>query len=246
MIVSLFGWNQQLFAKAAELEQIVSKADEIANAYHQMGWFSGSILLAQNGKVFHNKAYGFSNRGSKLKNTKDTRYNLGSIAKNFTAVLLLQQVEKGVLGLDDKLARFSLGFPKQVADKITLRHLLTHRSGFNDIFTAAYRDNPLAFDTLDKKLLLLRDAPLRFEPGSDYHYSNYGYIVLGKVLEKVTGKGFEMLLKEHIFKRLQMSDSTLDVNPSDTHQSLRYSFNYAGELKLCVGIKEHPGARRRN
>ena len=117
--------------------------------------------------------------------------------------------------------------------------MLNHTSGFADIFIANYREDQLAFDTLDKKLSLLKNAPLLFEPGSDYKYSNYGYIVLGAILEKASNKTFSRLLSENIFKRISLNDTAFTVDKSDTNQSSRYSYSYAGSLNY-VGVTEHP------
>jgi CubicO group peptidase (beta-lactamase class C family) len=196
--------------------------------------------LARDGDIFHQASFGFSNIESRIKNTSRTKYNLGSIVKNFTAVLILQQVDDKKLSLDDTLSRFDLGFPSEIASKITVRHLLYHRSGFDDIFTAQYRQNPMAFDTVDKKLALLRDKPLLFEPDTGHKYSNYGYVVLGAILEKVTKKPFKNLLNENIFNRVGLLNTAFLPSNVDKNQSTRYTYNYAGELK-DVGITEHAG-----
>lgn len=228
--------------KAATEDQasIVAEARIIAEAYYKLGWFSGSVLLAKDGHPIYQASFGMADRDSEIANHQDTKYNLGSIIKNYTAVLVLQQVENGAISLDDKLESFDLGFPSNVASKITVDHLLHHRSGFADIFTAEYRENQLAFDTIAKRLELLKDAPLLFEPGSERRYSNYGYVVLGAILENVTGKSFASLLQQCIFDRLGLEDSIYPYRASAKNQSLRYTFNYAGE-QVFVGVTEHHG-----
>ena len=171
----------------------------------------------------------------KRKNTVATKYNLGSIAKNFTTVLILQQVQAGKISLDDPLQSFGLGFPKDVAKNITIRHLLNHRSGFDDIFIGEYRQNQMAFDSIDKKLALLMDKPLLFTPGSDQKYSNYGYIVLGSILEKISHKSYPQLLDESIFKKLSMSGTTFLPTSGGKNQSTRYTYSHEGKL-VEVGI----------
>ena len=213
---------------------------KIAKAYEDLGWFSGTVLLAQDGKVFYQEAFGYADREKGIKNSIKTKYNLGSIMKHFTAVLVLQQIEKGTINFDNKLESFDLGFPVATAEKISIRHLLSHSSGFPDIFVAAYREDPLAFETLDKKLALLRDAPLLFEPGSESRYSNYGYIVLGAILEKVTGKSFELLLEEQILAPLKLRDSVFAHDALIKNGSQRYTFSYDGSQKF-VGVREHAG-----
>ena len=217
---------------------LVSEAKKIASAYSDLGWFNGTILLAKNGEPIFEASYGLANRESQTPNQLDTKYNLGSIMKHYTAVLVLQKVEDGTLNLDDTLDIFQLGFPQDIAGRITIRQLLHHRSGFADIFTAAYRENQLAFDTISKKLELLKNAPLVAEPDSKFHYSNYGYVVLGAILEKATGQTFKSLLKQNIFNRLGLQSSVYPYDKTAKNQSLRYSFNHAGEQKL-VGVTEH-------
>jgi len=225
-------------APAINQAHLVSVAKRITTAYSDLGWFNGTILVAKNGKPIFEASYGLADREDSIPNQLDTKYNLGSIMKHYTAVLVLQKVEDGTLSLDDTLETFRLGFPQNIAGRITVRQLLHHRSGFADIFTADYRENQLAFDTIDKKLTLLKNAPLIAEPDSKFHYSNYGYVVLGAILEKATGQSFESLLKRNIFNKLGLQNSVYPYNTATTNQSLRYTFNHAGEQKL-VGVTEH-------
>jgi len=222
------------------LINIAKSADLIASKYNQMGWFSGSVLLAKDGDVFFIKSYDNKSLIKSTKNSKHTKYNLGSIAKNFTKVLVLQQIESGTLRLNDSIDKFNLGFPKEISSKVTVESLLNHSSGFADIFTAEYRENQLAFDTLEKKLQLLQSQPLLFEPGTEHRYSNYGYIVLGSILERVTNLTFEQLLKREIFDRIDLKGTAFKVNPADKYQSTRYAYLYDDSIKE-VGIVEHPG-----
>lgn len=214
-------------------------ADNIAIQYQEMGWFSGNVLITKDGKEVFSSSYGFQDIEKELRNRTQSRFNLGSIMKDFTKVLILKQVEAGKLKLSDKLITFELGFKQLHAEKITIEHLLNHRAGFADIFVAEYRENQLAFDTLDKKLKLLIDTPLLFEPDSDYKYSNYGYVVLGVILEKVTGQSFEKLLANNIFNPAGMSSTTFKPMNYHEHQSIRYTYKYNNTLKR-VGVTEHP------
>lgn len=229
-------------AGAAESTQdsksIVAEARAIVGTYHELGWFSGSVLLARAGKPIFQASVGLADRESAMPNRLDTRYNLGSIIKNYTAVLLLQQVERGVINLDDDLDSFGLGFPAKAGRKITVRHLLNHQSGFPDAFPSEYRENPMSFRTIADKLALLRDAPLLFEPGTERRYSNYGYVVLGAILEKATGDSFASLLQKNIFDTLKLEDSVYPYRKGAPNQAIRYTFNYAKE-QVFVGVTEH-------
>lgn len=226
-------------AKPEKPPNLAETADNIARQYQQMGWFSGSLLITKDNKTVFSSSYGFQNVEEKIKNSTQSRFNLGSIMKDFTKVLILQQVETGKLKLSDKLVSFELGFEQANTDEITIEHLLKHSAGFADIFVAEYRQNQLAFDTLDKKLKLLFDTPLLFKPGTDQKYSNYGYVVLGAILEKVTMKSFEDLLKDNIFNQVGMSSTTFKPLNSHKHQSVRYTYQYDNMLRK-VGVTEHP------
>ncbi|QTH64056.1 serine hydrolase [Psychrosphaera ytuae] len=221
-------------------QDIINTAQDIASQYHQLGWFSGSILITKDNNEVFSAAYGYQNMNQAIPNSIQTRFNLGSIMKDFTKVLILQQVELGKLSLEDKLSQFDLGFQQDDAQHITIQHLLDHRSGLRDIFVAEYRQNPMVFDTLEKKLALLIDHPLLFVPGTERNYSNYGYVVLGIILEKVSGKPFGRLLQENIFDRAKMSSTTLTPIHDHQHQSTRYTYLYDSSLQY-VGVNEHPG-----
>ena len=97
------------------------------DAYHELGWFDGTVVVAKTGQPIYRNAVGLADRETASPNTIATKDNLGSIMKNYTAVLVLQQAELGVIGLDDNLDRFDLGFPSETARKITVRPLLHHR-----------------------------------------------------------------------------------------------------------------------
>lgn len=221
-------------------DKIAEVANEITNAYADMGWFNGTVLIKQHDKTLYHKSFGLADRAKGKRNQLETKYNLGSIAKDFTQVLVLQMVEQGKLSLDDTIGKFDLGFAPPIGNTVTIGHLLNHSSGFGDIFTPQYQANRMSYDTLEKKLQVLMNKPLLFAPGSSTRYSNYGYNVLGAIVQKVSGKGFEQLLKQNIFSPLGMKHTSLSPIKGETNQSLRYSLNYLGEQRF-VGVTEHPG-----
>lgn len=223
-----------------DLSKIKNTATDIVEQYNKLGWFSGTVLIAKDGKVFHRQQVGMQSQTLGVKNTANTRYNIGSIMKAFTAVLVLQQVQSGHLKTTDTLDKFKLGFTDPDTANITIEHLLTHRSGLPDIFNAQYRENPLAYETVTQRLHLLLDTTLLFEPGSQKKYSNYGYVVLGAILEKVTGQSFETLLNDNIFSPAKLANSSFKPLTNLPLQSTRYTYLYNNSLKE-VGITEHPG-----
>ena len=237
LIFLLFFASYSLALDSEDIKQdksvsLATIADSIAMQYQQMGWFSGALLITKDNEVEFASSYGFQNVEEKIKNSIQSRFNLGSIMKDFTKVLILQQVEAGKLKLSDKLVTFELGFKQPDADKITIEHLLNHSAGFADIFVAEYRQNQLAFDTLNKKIKILINNPLLYTPGTDRKYSNYGYVVLGVILEKVTGKPFEELLKNNIFNRVEMSSTTFRPVNYHEYQSVRYTFQYLSLIHI--------------
>lgn len=213
----------------APLAEIAAKTDEIAGAYASMDWFSGFVLLAKDGKPFFEKAYGYADRAQRIPNTANTKFVIGSINKDYTAVLVLQQIQRGVLAFDDRLAKFGLGFPAATADKITIRHLLTHTAGFGDIFIPAYLEDVRKYKTIDDMLPLLRDEPLAYEPGADQRYSNYGYIVLGAILEKISGRPFARLLDENIHAVTGCRNTHYATAEEIEDEARSYRFSVSGE-----------------
>ena len=198
-------------------QEIATEADKIAKAFEDLNWFSGVVMVARDGKPVFEKAYGLADIEKGIKNTPGTKFRIGSINKSYTSVLISQMVEKGKLSYDDKLSKFDLGFPAAVADKINIRQILTHSAGFADIFIPKYLDNIRDYKTIDDILPLLMNEPLIYEPGKNRQYSNYGYIVLGAILEKISGKPFGELLQENILDVISAKDTHYDIAENILH-----------------------------
>jgi CubicO group peptidase (beta-lactamase class C family) len=168
--------------------------------------FSGTVLIARGREVLFEQAYGYADRAFNVRNRVDTKFNLGSMGKMFTAVAILQLAQAGRLSLDDTLAKLVPGYPdKDIAARITVYQLLTHTSGLGDIFNEKYRDTPKdRLDTIQAHLALFAGQPLLFEPGTKWSYSNAGYIVLGLIIERVSGQSYYDYVRQHIFKPARM------------------------------------------
>ncbi|NRQ41584.1 serine hydrolase [Rheinheimera sp. YQF-2] len=215
---------------------------DLVQHYQQLNWFSGTVLVVKDNKVVTALAGGDANDETRTPITMQTRFDIGSVQKDLTAVLVLQAVDNKLLRLDDTLDKFSLGFANELVKNITVQHLLEHRSGFADIFTAEYRQNPAAFDSIDKKLAILKNTPLLFEPGTDRRYSNYGYIVLGAILEKVSGKSYWDLLQQNILVPARMTLTTEQLGQS-TALATPYHFNVnAKRVAVAANEQEHKSA----
>jgi CubicO group peptidase (beta-lactamase class C family) len=164
--------------------------------------FSGTALVAKNGQVLFEHAYGYADHAFNVPNKVDTKFNLGSIGKMFTGVSVLQLAQQGKFSLDDKLAKVLPDYPNQeIANRITLRQLLTHEAGLADFFGPEFMASSMEkFDTLESLVPLFVNKPLQFEPGTKWSYCNSCFIVLGLVIQHVSGESYYDYVREHIFK----------------------------------------------
>ncbi|HNU89453.1 MAG TPA: beta-lactamase family protein [Ferruginibacter sp.] len=185
------------------------KLAEIMNTYHRFNMFDGAVLVAENGKVVYKGAFGLANREWNIPNTTDTKFMIGSVSKPLTAILMLIQVQKGLVDLDKTISDYLPEFSKKNGSRITIRQLLSHSSGMpnydimKDFFPRISRQN----FTREEYIKLYMDSALVFEPGSGYYYSSWGYFTLGYIMERVTGKSYSQLMKEDIFDKLGMTGS---------------------------------------
>ncbi|MBV9075365.1 MAG: beta-lactamase family protein [Acidobacteria bacterium] len=177
--------------------------------------FSGAVLVARHGRPIFREAYGFADRDRKIANTPETRFRLGSMNKIFTAVAVLQLVQAGKIGLDDAVGKFIRDYPNQeVATKVKIKHLLTHTGGTGDIFGPEYDAHRNELRTLADYVKLYGNRGLDFEPGTNRAYSNYGFLLLGRIIEEVSGKSYDDYVQEHIFAPAGMTRT--GAEPEDT------------------------------
>jgi D-alanyl-D-alanine carboxypeptidase len=163
--------------------------------------FSGDVLIARRGKIALEKAYGLADRQKHLSNTLDTQFRIGSMNKMFTATAILQLVGEGKVELTAPIGKYLPDYPNHdVATKVTIRHLLTHTGGTGDIFTPEYEKHRLELRELSDYVRFFGSRGLAFEPGSKWAYSNYGFILLGAVIEKASGVSYYEYVRKHIFE----------------------------------------------
>ena len=198
-------------APASDAER-VSRLEQIAKSYTRDNAFMGTVLVAAGDKVLLNKGYGHADLEWNIPNAPDVEFRLGSVTKQFTAILILLLQQDGKLKISDPVSRYLPDAPK-AWEKITLSNLLGHTSGIPN-FTSqhefmTWRMNP---HTTDEELAFFRDRPLDFQPGAKFEYSNSNYEVLGAIVEKVSGKKYGDLLKQRIFDPLGMHDTGLDAD----------------------------------
>lgn len=197
--------------------------------------FSGQLLVSIKGEKVISKGFGMANYELNVPNTNKTRFRICSITKQFTAALIMQLTEKGLLSLDDTLDKYINDYPK--GDKVTIHHLLTHTSGIPD-----YEGDEEEYDRVFKKInhtveeLInrLKGFSYKFEPGEDYSYSNGGYTLLAYIIEKITNRSYKDNLQENIFNKLSMKDSGVDNNKKIISSKANgYCLNKDGDIINC-------------
>ena len=163
------------------------------------GEFSGAVLVARDGRTLFEGAYGLADRERGVPNTLLTQFRVGSMNKMLTAVAALQLVQGGRLGLDAPLGTYLPDYPNaEVASKVTPHHLLTHTGGTGDIFGPEFAARRSELRTTADYLRLYGTRGLRFAPGTRWEYSNYGFMLLGAVVERVTGMSYDDYMVEHV------------------------------------------------
>lgn len=180
--------------------------------------FSGTVLIAHGDKPIYRGAFGLANRAFQVPNQLDTKFNLGSMNKMFTAISVAQLAAAGKLSFEDKVGKLLPDYPnKAVAEKVTVHQLLTHTSGMGSYFNDAYmKADKSRFREVKDYLPLFVDEPLAFEPGARWRYSNSGFMVLGAIIEKVSGQNYFEYVREHIYKPAGMTGTDayeLDRDP---------------------------------
>ena len=198
-----------LFQQTALAQDHAARIDELMKRAHEAGRFNGAVLVAENGKVIYKKGFGLANMEWNIPVETDTKFRLGSITKQFTAALVLQLVEQGKIKLDGKITDYLPDYRKETGERITIHHLLTHTSGIPSYTSLPgfFRDvsrNPFQVSEFVKKYA---SGDLEFEPGTKWRYNNSGYFLLGAIIERVTGKPYEQVLKQHILDPLGMKNT---------------------------------------
>jgi CubicO group peptidase (beta-lactamase class C family) len=193
--------------------------------------FSGAVLLAKKGVPLYQAAFGEANKDFGVKNTIDTKFNLGSMNKMFTAVSVMQLVEAGKLSLDDTLGKFlpAGAMRPEVLSKVRVKHLLSHTSGLGSYFTEEWdRQSRALYRSVDDWMPLIRNDSLQFEPGTRWSYSNTGMLVLGKVIEKASGQDYFAYVREHVAKPAGMT-STDAYELDRVNRNLAVGYEREGE-----------------
>lgn len=183
--------------------------DNYLQAYAKLNRFNGSVLVAKGDNILISKGYGMANLELQVENTPQTKFRIGSVTKQFTALAIIQLEEKGLLKITDHIDKFLPDYPN--GGKITIHHLLTHTSGIPSFthFPEFEHDKILPttpLEIIDK----FKHKELLFKPGSEYKYSDSEYIILGYIIEKVSGKSYQKYLNYNIFRPLNMFNTDYD------------------------------------
>lgn len=189
-----------------------NKIDRLLKLYDSFGEISGTVLVAQNGKIIYKEAFGFANREWEIPNTIDTKFRIGAITKQFTATMILQLVDEQKLKLKDDISTHLPYYREDIGKKVTIHHLLNHTSGIPN-----YSNRPDFITKIIRSYIptvaLVKEYcsdNLEFEPGERFSYSNSGYVILGAIIESITGKTYEENLQERILEPLEMKDTGYD------------------------------------
>lgn len=194
----------------AKEQKLISGLDALVKDFQKNNSFSGAIILSQNGKVLLNKGYGYANEEYGVANGPKTVFRLASLTKQLTAAAALKLEEQGKWNLDDPVVKYAPDFSN---DKVTIRMLLNHTSGIQDqiVQTGKTQSELMMVPHTAKELYgFIKNEKIVTEPGKKYYYSNHNYMLMGYLIETVSGKSYEAYIKENFLTPLGIKDIQLD------------------------------------
>jgi CubicO group peptidase (beta-lactamase class C family) len=230
--------EQVLRAPKANDVELVEASEAFVDSLVKADEFSGVLLLSKDGKPFLEKAYGYVDRDRKIPTRTDTKFNIGSINKTFTTIAIHQLASAGKLSLDDTIGKYLPEYPnKEAARKVTIQQLLDMTSGLGDFFGDRYEATPKEkIKTIRDYLPLFADKPLEFEPGTSRRYSNGGFIVLGAIIERVSGTDYYAYVRDHIFKPAGMTETeSYEKDKEVPNRALGYTKGSGGAWQSNYG-----------
>ncbi len=196
-----------LLASSSAAGMDTAKMEQLLQSYAANKQFMGAVIVAKDKQIILDKGYGFANLEWDMPNSPDTKFRLASISKQFTAASILLLEDGGKLKLDDQIKKYISDAPASW-DKITISNLLTHSSGIPTYDKFPDYDSFKKSSSTSKDLLKrIRNKPLEFQPGEKFSYSNSGYLALGILIERVSGKSYGQFVSDNIFKPLGMKNS---------------------------------------
>jgi CubicO group peptidase (beta-lactamase class C family) len=216
-------------AEPAAISDLRKHLQEESNKGH----FAGAALVARNGKTVLSQAYGLADREKNVPNQVNTKFRIGSMNKMFTAVCILQLAQAGKLDLNQPFGKYLTDYAnKDMSSSVTIDQLLTHRGGTGDIFGPQFDAHRSELRTLQDYIKLYERRDLEFKPGTRWQYSNYGFLLLGAVIEKVSGQSYYDYVREHVFRPAGMtSTDSFPENESVERRSVGYTKTKDGGWK---------------
>jgi CubicO group peptidase (beta-lactamase class C family) len=210
-----------------------AKINDLMNSYYNNGLFDGVVLVSQKGSVIYQKAFGIADRDWNIPMTTDTKFRIASLSKAFTAFLILQLVQDGLVSLDGTIADYIPDYQGKYKDRITIHQLLTHTSGIISMIKPEEEAiQERLYHDLRDLIRYAEEADLICEPGTEFHYSNFGYNILAYIAERVANKPFGVLLNERIFVPVGLNDTRQAVD-SQIEERLARGYEY----KLLYGYE---------
>ena len=224
--------QSSVVSKTKTMEEIV---DNYFGSFPQYEQFSGVVLIAKGDQIIFQKGYGMANREFGILNGKDTRFQIGSITKAFTGILILKMVEEGLIDLNKTISDYLPYYPEETGKKITVKNLLSCTSGIPQHYQAVpdfWLSHDHYFHTSKELLSLFWDTPLKHEPGTEWTYSSPGFYILGAILQQVSKKSYAELLQEYIFKPLKMKNTFVENNrTTDVNMATGYIRGLSGSVR---------------
>jgi D-alanyl-D-alanine carboxypeptidase len=216
----LLCWEQPVIAET----KAVTDLEKEAAARTARDTFSGTLLVAKHGRGIAQRAYGLADREKNLPATLDTQYRIGSMNKMFTAVCALQLVEAGKLSLDKPIGDYLTDYAnKDVASKVTLRQLLSHTGGTGDVFGPELEKNREQLRTLKDYVNLYANRGLKFEPGTKWEYSNFGFLLAGLLIEQASGMSYYEYVRKKVFMTANMTATDSGKDEPASKRAIGYT-----------------------
>lgn len=217
----------------------------ILTVFNDKNGAGGVFMVAQNGKAIYQKAFGKANLELDVNLTPEHVFQLGSMTKQFTAIAVLMLEEQGKLNVEDLISKYIADYPS--GNKITIHHLLTHTSGIKD-FTKMKTLSTIAQQDMSPKMMVdfFKNESTDFAPGEKFAYSNSGYVLLGYIIELVSGETYEDFIKKHIFDKIGMSQSYYcsdkQIIPKRAYGYHKKEYGYVNKTIISFSVPFSSGA----
>ena len=241
VLLGLSTCDAQVPKSQSEQPTLEEQIDQLVTEYQALDLFSGVILLAEKGEPVYHKAFGLSNRDTERPNTTETLFDIGSMNKTFTSIVIKQLIGEGKLSYASKLVDHLDGFTAAGTEQISVDHLLHHQSGFGDYHSRDYFDSPASARSLAAIVERARHMELLFPPGESDEYSNTGYVLLGGIIEAVTGRSYFDEVYDRIVRPLELNNTYLqDLDQYAERCAVGYYYNPLGELQTADDFQDEP------